>query len=126
MLNGTQSTGTKAAIYARTAVQCQDQLERQIKLCREVAELKGWIIPPEYVCSDFGASAAIHANRPALLKLLLSAKQHPRPFDYVLVKGVSRFARSEADLELIIELFEQAGVRVYFVDEHIKSRQEDC
>jgi hypothetical protein len=59
------STGTKAAIYARTAVQCQDQLEKQIKLCREVAELKGWVIPPEYVCSDFGASAAIHTNRPA-------------------------------------------------------------
>lgn len=125
MLNRIRSICTKAAIYARTAVQCQDQLDVQINLCRKFARLNGWMVPAEYVFTDFGVGSALHPSRSALLKLLVTAKQRPRPFDYVVVEGLSRLERSLTGVARIEELFEEVGVLVYFVDQHIDARHKD-
>jgi DNA invertase Pin-like site-specific DNA recombinase len=88
----------RAAIYARVSTGDR-HLETQLYDLREMAELRGYEIVPEYTDVISGAKS----KRPGLDQLLVDARRHR--FDIVLVAAFDRVARSVRHfLEVLDEL----------------------
>lgn len=100
-----------AIIYARQSLDRNGEgaaVERQIADCRALAERRGWDVTE--VLTDNDISASTGAKRPGYTKLLdLMAAG---TVDVVIVWHVDRLTRRLVDLEHIIALCEQTGVRL--------------
>lgn len=101
-----RTRGERATIYARQSFDRHgDELavNRQLDLCREFVQSRGWTVEGEFVDND--TSATDGRERPAFERLLRS---HP---SRVVVWHVDRLVRLTRDLERVIEL----GVDVHAV-----------
>jgi site-specific DNA recombinase len=119
--------GLRAAIYARLSddkLGRESSIEDQTRNCRRAADHFGWKIQEEYNKFDSGICGAMFESRTGLMELLHAAKRNPRPFDVVVIDDTSRFGRI---LELVLKaqrLFARSGVFLYFVAQHLDTRDE--
>src|SRR5664280_1572508 len=111
-MNGSSSTTTRAAIYARVST-CEQSTESQLRDLRQYVAARGYTAV-EYV--DTGFSGA-KQNRPALDRLMDDARK--RRFDCILVGRFGRFARSTKHLLLALEEFRGLGVQFISYQENI-------
>jgi len=111
-MNGSSSTTTRAAIYARVST-CEQSTESQLRDLRQYVAARGYTAV-EYV--DTGFSGA-KQNRPALDRLMDDARK--RRFDCILVWRFDRFARSTKHLLLALEEFRGLGVQFISYQENI-------
>lgn len=96
----------KATIYARQSLDRTGEglaVSRQLDLCRELCEQRGWTVAAELVDNDRSATSGV--SRPAFEALLSS-----RP-ETIVVWHIDRLCRLTKDLERVIEL----GADVYAV-----------
>src|SRR5664280_2952539 len=111
-MNGSSSTTTRAAIYARVST-CEQSTESQLRDLRQYVAARGYNAV-EYV--DTGFSGA-KPNRPALDRLMDDARK--RRLDCVLVWRFDRFARSTKHLLLALEEFRSLGIQFISYQESI-------
>lgn len=120
-----ENTLLRVVLYGRAATQCEmqsDAMENQLKRCQEaVAENKDWNVVKTY--QDMGISGTQTKKRPGFLKMLEDAKLGK--FDMVVVKDISRFGRNIYDVLHCCKELENAGVRVYCVDNDICAIQKE-
>ena len=89
-----------AAAYIR--VSTDDQLEyspdSQLEKIREFAKHNEMILPEEFIFrEDEGISGKKAEKRPEFMRMIGTAKKHPKPFDVIIVWKFSRFARNRQD-----------------------------
>lgn len=101
-----------AAIYARVSTEDQGKgfsIPTQIEACQKVAEHEGYTVPEAYILVDAGISGAT-LNRPGLSTLReLVASQ---AIAAVVIYDVDRLSRSMGHLCMLVEAFEQSGVKL--------------
>ncbi|HLW59599.1 MAG TPA: recombinase family protein [bacterium] len=86
----------RAAIYARYSSENQraSSIDDQIRLCRQEADQRGWIVVNEF--SDAALSGALGEDqRPGYRTMMAAAKR--REFDVLLVDDTSRLSRDSVD-----------------------------
>jgi site-specific DNA recombinase len=117
----------RCAIYARYSSKRQREasIEDQVRNCRRAAEEKGWVVVDEYIRSDSELTGRTVIGRDGFLDLIQLAKQHPRPFDCVLIDDTSRLARYVPDALRECDVFTFYGVFIYFVSDDLDSRDGD-
>ncbi|TXK18442.1 recombinase family protein [Homoserinibacter sp. GY 40078] len=107
----------RAAIYARVSTEEQvdgTSLDEQVRLCREEATRRGWVVTAEYV--DAGISGT-DRNRPRWRALLAAAQQ--REVDAVIVLKLDRFARNAGAIITETDRFIELGIGFVVVDQAI-------
>jgi DNA invertase Pin-like site-specific DNA recombinase len=77
-----------------------------------------------FVVADEEITGASLHQRKALQELLEAAKQHPRPFDRVLIDDSSRLARNLEDALRTVAILQFHGVYVTFVSQGFDSQQK--
>ena len=92
------------AAYIRVSTDKQDELspDAQLRLLKEYAQAHDLLLPEEYIFWEIGVSGRKAERRPEFLRMISLAKNHPSPFQYILVWKFSRFARNQhhgADLK---------------------------
>jgi DNA invertase Pin-like site-specific DNA recombinase len=80
----------------------------------------------EYVFSDRAVTGATIAGRVGLSRLIETAHQRPKPFDYVLIDDTSRLSRDQIDQQEIVRDLKFLGIYVYFVSQGIDSITEQA
>ena len=104
------------AAYARVSSDRQEReqtIDSQIDALRRAAEERGWMLPPELVCTDDGRSGATLA-RPGLDRLRdLVAEGHCAA---VLVCSPDRLARNYAYQVLVVDELKRAGCEAVFLN----------
>ena len=101
-----------AAIYARVSTEDQGKgfsIPTQIEACQKVAEHEGYTVPEAYILADAGISGAT-LNRPGLstLRKLVASQA----IATVVIYDVDRLSRSMGHLCMLVEAFEQSGVKL--------------
>lgn len=100
----------RCAIYTRSAVDANHNTQRE--LVKDFVDNMGWhCLPDRY--ADNGYSGT-DLDRPALQRLLRDVQDDK--IDHVVVCDISRLGRSALDQQTIMEIFEQHGVTLVFVD----------
>jgi site-specific DNA recombinase len=102
---------TRAVIYARQSLDRSGEgaaVERQTADCRKLATSRGWSITDTITDNDLSASTG--KPRPGYQRLL--AAMRAGALDVVVVWHVDRLTRRLVDLEEVIGLCEQTGVRL--------------
>jgi site-specific DNA recombinase len=114
----------RAAIYARYSSDMQNpvSIEDQIRKCRQYADSKGWTVLDDFVLSDAGVSGASIHQREGLKALIALSDAKPRPFDLLLIDDTSRLGRNLTDVLKISDHFKDQDVFLYFVSQHLDSR----
>jgi DNA invertase Pin-like site-specific DNA recombinase len=102
----------RAAIYARVSTGDR-YLETQLYDLREMAELRGYEIVPEYTDVISGAKS----KRPGLDQLLVDARRHR--FDIVLVAAFDRVARSVRHLLEVLDELSHLNIEFISLRENI-------
>src|SRR5580704_545907 len=102
----------RAAIYARVSTGDR-HLETQLYDLREMAELRGYEIVPEYTDIISGAKS----KRPGLDQLLVDARRHR--FDIVLVAAFDRVARSVRHLLEVLDELSHLNIEFISLRENI-------
>jgi len=102
------------AIYARKSTEQErgESVDRQERLCRELATAQGWHVDDRYVFVDKAVSGAEFAKRPGLQALLKTLARRPVPFQLVLVTDKDRLGREQIETAYLLKQFALAGVRV--------------
>lgn len=111
-----------AACYIRVSTDDQAEYSPQSQLIeiRKYAEIHGYYIPEEYIFTDEGISGRSAAKRPSFQKLIITAKQKPKPFDAVLLWKFSRFARNRTDAIVYKNLLRnECGIDVISISESL-------
>ena len=113
----------RAAFYARYSSENQrpESIEDQVLACRIAGKERGFVVLEAHIYTDHAQSGAI-ATRPGLIALCEAAKQHL--FDVVLVDDLSRLARDNALMLLLLNDLEYNGVRVVSVADHLDTGDE--
>lgn len=105
-MNGTPKA---AAIYARISSDRAGQglgVERQERLCRELADRKGWPVTEVYVDNDLSAYSG--SPRPAYQTLCRDIEDGR--VDAVLCVDLDRLTRRPVELEVFIDLADRHGI----------------
>ena len=114
----------RCAIYARYS--CEEQreasIEDQIRNCRAAAERNGWVVVGGYIRFDAAMTGRTTAGREGLADLIRLAKQHPKPFDCILIDDTSRLGRYLPDVLRESDRLMYHGVFLYFVSDRLDSR----
>ena len=71
----------RAAIYGRKSTQDDENVQVQLKLCRDFAASKGWAVVQEF--SDDGISGREFVHRPGFTAMLADAKKRRQVLRYV-------------------------------------------
>lgn len=106
----------RVLIYARLSSFADNStsIERQLKMCRELAEQCGWFVAGEYV--DDGVSGAVAPeDRPSMSKLL----QQFADVDAVVTWKVDRLSRSLLDFSRLLKVAERDGVDIVSCTEQL-------
>src|SRR5262249_54811418 len=117
----------RTAAYARYSSDRQSpaSITDQLRKCREYAEKQGWLYQEEHVYVDEALSGA-GADRPALLRLLETAAQTPRPFDIVLLDDTSRLSRNTGETLRFYEKLNFADIRIVAVSQGIDTENDQA
>ncbi|WP_263377070.1 recombinase family protein [Granulicella aggregans] len=115
----------RCAVYARYSSNKQDKssIEDQIRNVRRLAQQKGWVILEQHVYIDKEKSGTTTVNRPGFQAMMAEAKSAAKPFDYIIVDDVSRFARKKADCFLYVDILTHRNIFIYFVEEGLDSSE---
>lgn len=107
---------TRATLYARysTDAQSEASIADQLRVCREHAAARGWIVTGEF--TDEAISGAAIGNRPGVQRALAAVASG----DVLLVCDLSRLARSQ-DLAPLIARLRHRGARVVGVQDAFDS-----
>jgi DNA invertase Pin-like site-specific DNA recombinase len=102
----------RCIVYARysTDRQTEASIEDQLRVCREYAEARAWVVAGEHV--DRGISGAALGNRPGVQEALAAL----RAGDVLLVNDLSRLSRSQ-DLAPLLARLRHRGTRVLGVQD---------
>lgn len=106
-------TGQKAAIYARISRDRYDTalgVDRQKRLCRKLVTERGWTVVDTYVDNDVSATG----RRPRPEYERLKADLAACTFDVIIALDSDRLLRRPLELEHLLELCEDHGVRVVY------------
>ena len=114
----------RCAIYARYSsdLQRETSIEDPLRRCREHAAGRGWPIVEDWVVAD-PRSRRRWPDREEFQRLVLAAKEKPRPFDTLLVDDTSRLARDLSDALRTLKILEFYGVTIVSVSQGIDSAQ---
>lgn len=109
-----ENTGKRAAIYARISRDKKDNgatIDGQIDLCHKLAERHGLTVVAEYREPEgTGASEKSNAKDRAEYGAMLSAAR-AKEFDYILAYADDRLTRRPQELEELIGLVDQTGLK---------------
>ncbi|MGX1792281.1 recombinase family protein [Microbacterium sp. NPDC055312] len=110
-----EGTGKRAAIYARISRDKKDDgdtLDGQIDLCRKLADKYGLDVVAIYREPDgTGASEKSTAKKRVEYDRMLAAARN-REFEYVLAYADDRLTRRPMELEVLIKLVEDTGLKI--------------
>ncbi|MEU4014261.1 recombinase family protein [Microbacterium sp. NPDC028030] len=110
-----EDTGKRAAIYARISRDKKDDgdtLDGQIELCEKLAEKYGLDVVAIYREPDgTGASEKSTAKKRVEYDRMLAAARN-REFEYVLAYADDRLTRRPMELEVLIKLVEDTGLKI--------------
>ncbi len=114
-----------AAIYARYSSENQrpESIEDQVRACRTHAAKTRLVVLEDHVYTDHAKSGA-NPDRPGLTALREAAQQHS--FDVVLVDDLSRLARDNALMLLVLNDLQYAGVRVVSVADNLDTSDDNA
>lgn len=109
-----ENTGKRAAIYARISRDKKDDgatLDGQIGLCRQLADRHGLTVVAEYREPEgTGASEKSKAKDREEYEAMLNAARADK-FDYILAYADDRLTRRPHELEKLIGLVDQTGLK---------------
>jgi len=107
----------RAAIYARYSsdLQSPTSIEDQIRICREKARERGFIVAEEHVYTDAAMSGAALLNRPSIVALIDAAGRGC--FDVVIAEAQDRLSRDMEDVAGLFKRLTYAGVRIFTLAE---------
>jgi site-specific DNA recombinase len=107
---------TRCIAYARfsTDRQTEASIVDQLRVCREFAERRGWVVAGEHV--DEGISGAALGNRPGAIAAIAALGAG----DVLLVNDLSRLSRSQ-DLAPLLSRLRHRGARVIGVQDGFDS-----
>lgn len=110
-----------AAAYIRVSTDDQVELspDSQIKVVRDFAKQKGYLIPNEYIFRDDGISGRTASKRPEFNRMIATAKQSPPPFTAIMVWKFSRFARNQEEAIFYKGMLKKRGIDVISTSEPI-------
>lgn len=110
-----------AAAYIRVSTDDQTELSpaSQIKVVRDFAKQKGYLIPKEYIFRDDGISGRTASKRPEFNHMIAVAKQTPSPFSAIMVWKFSRFARNQEEAIFYKGMLKKRGIDVISTSEPI-------
>ncbi len=107
-----------AYIRVSTDEQLEFSPDSQLKNIRAYAAQHDIHIPDTHIYMDEGISGRSARKRPAFLRMIAAARQHPAPFQVILVWKFSRFARNRQDSILYKSMLRRdCGVDVVSVSE---------
>jgi DNA invertase Pin-like site-specific DNA recombinase len=108
---------TTAAIYCRISKDAEDEglgVARQEEDCRALVAREGWtLVEPPFVDNDISASTRSKKVRPAYQAMLAAVRASG--VDVIVAYSNSRLTRRMLELEELITLHEQTGVRIHTV-----------
>jgi DNA invertase Pin-like site-specific DNA recombinase len=107
---------TKVGIYCRISDDREGTrlaVDRQEKLCRELAAKRGWTVHCVYSDDDISASAATRRKRPGYQRLLDDARAGM--FDMIVSYTLKRLTRRYREGADLLDLADQTGMRFSFV-----------
>lgn len=106
-----------AAIYCRISRDAEDEglgVTRQEEDCRALVARNGWtLVEPPFVDNDISASTGSKKPRPAYDAMLAAVRAGG--VDVIVAYSNSRLTRRPLELEDLIALHEQTGVRIHTV-----------
>jgi len=116
----------RGAFYARYSNprQRRASIKDQFRNCQEAADEKRWLVLPEYHRADEAKTGVTLEGRKGIQELLALANQKPRPFDIILIDDTSRLGRNVGDVCKLVDKFDYAGVKLYFVTDELLSGNE--
>ncbi|MEG9438414.1 recombinase family protein [Edaphobacter sp. HDX4] len=116
----------RCVFYARYSNprQRRASIEDQNRNCQEAADEKGWRRLPEYDPADEAKTGVTLLDRSGIQELVAVANQKPRPFDIILIDDTSRLGRNVGDVCKLVDKFDYAGVKLYFVTDELMSGNE--
>ena len=111
----------RAAIYARKSDDNDASVALQANEARAFIDTKGWTLALDSTFEDNDVSGKFfternakgEAKRPGLAQLLAAAKQHPRPFDVLVLRDASRLGREMTETAWLQKDLLQRGLRVF-------------
>jgi DNA invertase Pin-like site-specific DNA recombinase len=122
-IEGNSPTARKrVAIYVRSAINDQEPLEAQERICREHAQNNDWVVEEGFVRSEAGKSGMRPLeDRPALQALLRDAQRQPRPFDILMADEAEHLSRNIGDVLTIADSLDANGIRLQIVNPNLDS-----
>lgn len=102
----------RAAIYLRVSTVDQHP-ENQLPGVRTFCGLRGYEVIAQYVDKASGKDM----DRPDLRRMLADSVSHPRPFDVVVFRRMSRLGRSLRDNIALFDHFQALGIAMVSVEE---------
>lgn len=116
----------RCAFYARYSSprQRNSSTTDQYRNCQEAADEHGWLVLPEYHRADEAKTGVTLLDRKGIQELVSLANQKPRPFDILAIDDTSRFGRNVGDVCKLVDQFDYAGVKLYFVTDELMSGNE--
>ena len=111
----TTVAGELAAIYCRIS-QAEDDdqtgVDRQERICREIAERRGFVINPAHVFVDNSRSAwSRKRKRPGWDRLLVDARD--RSFRHIIAYHPDRLMRQPRDLEELLQVSDDHAITLH-------------
>ena len=115
----------RAAVYARYSSENQrpESIEDQVAACRVAAGEMGLVILEDHIYTDSAMSGAV-AQRPALAALREAVPKGL--FDVLLLDDLSRLARDNALMQILLNDLDYEGIRVVSVADHLDTADENA
>ncbi|TQF04377.1 recombinase family protein [Kitasatospora acidiphila] len=111
----TSAAGQPAAIYCRISQADDDDqtgVDRQERICREIAERRGFVINPDHVYVDNSRSAwSRRRKRPGWDQLLEEARN--RGFQHIIAYHPDRLMRQPRDLEELLQVSDDHAITLH-------------
>ncbi|MFD0210005.1 recombinase family protein [Streptomyces hirsutus] len=110
----TSAAGEPAAVYCRISQADDDQtgVDRQERICREIADRRGLVIDPAHVFVDNSRSAwSRKRKRPGWDRLLEEARN--RGFRHVIAYHPDRLMRQPRDLEELLQVSDDHAITLH-------------
>ncbi len=106
-------TSTRAAIYARSATQCEQgslySLNAQMAACRSYCDERGYLLDEQYIYQEIASGADLR-NRPSLHDLRMAARSNA--FDIVVILDADRLSRNPAQVQALANELEAIGIQI--------------
>ena len=112
-----------AALYIRVSTEDQTEFspDAQKRQLYDYAKKNDLLISNEYIFIDEGISGRKAEKRPAFMKMILTAKKKPKPFDVILVHKFDRFSRSREDSIVYKSLLKrECDIKVISISEQLE------